>query len=331
MIGRRGVMKEYALNMSLLRYRQSLPLSIKVKMTRRRIREFIDYYGMEQVYVSFSGGKDSTVLLDIVRKDFPEVLAVFLDTWLEYPQIRQFVKTFKNVEVIKPTMNLKDIILQYGWCYPSKDVAQAIWYARQGSDWALNKLNGLDKEGNYSEYRQQYKKWLPLYESDIQISPYCCIKQKEEPVSLFEEETGRHPIIGLMAEESARRQDAYLRTGCNSFESDRPMSKAMGFWTVQDVLQYTVENNIKIADVYGLVYEEGQIPGQCSFVQRSGKLKCSGEQRTGCMFCPVGCHLDHFAKFKRLKDLNPTLYDYCMDDLGEKKLLDFIKKNYIKK
>ena len=47
---------------------QSLPLSAKVRMTEYRIRQWIDYYGKDGVYVSFSGGKDSTVLLHMIRK-----------------------------------------------------------------------------------------------------------------------------------------------------------------------------------------------------------------------------------------------------------------------
>ena len=58
---------------------QSMPLNIKVRMTQNRIRGWVDEYGEDGVYVSFSGGKDSTVLLDIVRKMYPNVLAVFVD------------------------------------------------------------------------------------------------------------------------------------------------------------------------------------------------------------------------------------------------------------
>ena len=78
---------------------QSMPLSIKVRMTEKRIRGWIEEYGVDGVYVSFSGGKDSTVLLDIVRKLYPDVLAVYVDTGLEYPEIREFVKSFDNIEV----------------------------------------------------------------------------------------------------------------------------------------------------------------------------------------------------------------------------------------
>lgn len=297
-------------------------------MTRNRIRNFITEYGTDGVYISFSGGKDSTVLMDIARQIDNRIPAVFVDTWLEYPQIRRFVKMYDNVVTLKPVMGLKAIIEQYGWCFPSKDVAQTIWYARQGREWALNKLHGLDQNGKRSAYRKQYVKWLPLYESDLLISPFCCIMQKEKPVALYEKQTGRHPVLALMAEESARRKEAYLRTGCNSFESKRPLSKPMGFWKEQDVLRYKIQNHLAIAEPYGEVVEEGQVPGQISFVPSDSKLRCTGEQRTGCMFCPVGCHLTNFDKFKRLKAYNPNLYNFCMEELGEKRLLEWIEKNY---
>lgn len=121
---------KYTLDANVLCYRQSLPLDVKVVITKNRIRNFITEYGTEGVYLSFSGGKDSTVLMDIARQIDNRILAVFVDIWLEYPQIRSFVGKFDNVVMLKPTMGLKDIIRQYGWCFPGKDVAQTIWYAQ---------------------------------------------------------------------------------------------------------------------------------------------------------------------------------------------------------
>lgn len=317
---------EHFLTNEELAIRQSLPLKVKVEMTKRRIEEFINEFGVNGVYLSFSGGIDSTVLLHIARQVNSDIKAVFLDTWLEYPQIRQFVKQYENVDVIKPQKSMKQIINESGWCFPSKDVAECIEAYRRGLKWAENKLNGLDSKGQKSEFRQQYKKWLPLADSDIKISHKCCIEMKENPVKKYEKETDRKPIVGLMAEESARRKEAYLRTGCNSFNSNRPISKPIGFWTKQDILKYLFVNDISIAEPYGEIAEQGQ-----RSLCKDCKLTTTGESRTGCMFCPIGCHLDNFAKFKRLKKFNPKLYDYCMEELGEKKLLDFIYKHYVKK
>ena len=74
-----------------LKLMQNYPLWMKVEKTKQRIREWYEYYNGE-VYVSFSGGKDSTVLLHLVRSIYPDVEAVFSDTGLEYPEIKEFVK-----------------------------------------------------------------------------------------------------------------------------------------------------------------------------------------------------------------------------------------------
>lgn len=110
---------------------QSLPLQAKIQMTRRRISEWVDAFGEDGIYVSFSGGKDSTVLLDIVRKDYPDVRAVFIDTGLEYPEIRKFVRMFDNVDWLKPKMTFKQVIEKYGYPFISKEVSECVDGARK--------------------------------------------------------------------------------------------------------------------------------------------------------------------------------------------------------
>ena len=284
-------------------------------------------YGLDGVYVSFSGGKDSTALLHICRKLYPDIQAVFLDTWLEFPEIREFVKTFDDVAFIKPAKSMKEIVKEDGWCFPSKDVAHTIYYYRLGKEWADKKLHGFDKNGKYSKFRQQYKKWLPLAESNIPISHKCCLDMKERPVQVYERKTKRHPLLALMAEESQRREQAYLRTGCNSFNSDRPQSKPLGFWTEQDILNYIRLNNLPIASPYGKI---SKMSNHKQLFCSNCKYTTSKEKRTGCMFCPIACHLDKFAKFERLKKSHPKIYDFCMEELNEKELLQFVQKNYTK-
>ena len=110
---------------------QGMSLEAKVEMTKRRIQQWIDEYGEDGVYVSFSGGKDSTVLLDLVRQDHPSVRGVFIDTGLEYPEIRDFVRTFDNIDWLKPKMTFKKVIEKYGYPFISKEVAECVYGARK--------------------------------------------------------------------------------------------------------------------------------------------------------------------------------------------------------
>lgn len=109
-----------------LKILQAYPLDLKIKKTQLRIREWVDYYGVDGVYVSFSGGKDSTVLLDIVRKMYPDIEAVFCDTGLEYPEIRSFVKSFDNVTILRPKMRFDEVIRKYGYPFIGKEVAERV-------------------------------------------------------------------------------------------------------------------------------------------------------------------------------------------------------------
>ena len=110
---------------------QALPLQVKVEKTKQRIREWVDRYGEDGVYISFSGGKDSTVLLHIAREMYPNMKAVFVDTGLEYPEIREFVKTFDNVDWVKPKMNFRQVLERYGYPFISKEVSECVYGARK--------------------------------------------------------------------------------------------------------------------------------------------------------------------------------------------------------
>ena len=114
-----------------LRILQAYPLDLKVKKTQLRIREWVNYYGAENCAVSFSGGKDSTVLLHIVRELYPDIEAVFCNTGLEYPQVQKFAKSFENVTVLTPKMNFKEVITKYGYPFISKEVAERVHNARR--------------------------------------------------------------------------------------------------------------------------------------------------------------------------------------------------------
>ena len=99
-----------------LRRLQSLPLEDKITLTKLRIQEWYEHWG-GAVFVSFSGGKDSTVLLKLVRELYPDVKAVYCDTGLEYPEVKEHVKSFDNVEIIRPKKTFKQVVEEYGWVF----------------------------------------------------------------------------------------------------------------------------------------------------------------------------------------------------------------------
>jgi len=296
-----------------LKIMQAWPLWKKIQVTQTRIMEwYMRFDGM--VCVSVSGGKDSAVLYDLARRCYPDIEAVYVNTGLDFPEVRRFAMDTPNVTVLHPKMKFDEVVERYGWCYPSKDVAHTVYYARKGSKWAIDRFDGVNGDGTPSKWRKShYSKWKFLVDAPFKISAICCDIMKEKPLNTYQKESGKQPIIGIMAFESERRRQAWLQTGCNSFHSKKPVSKPMSFWTNQDVLQYIKNYNIPIASVYGDIVEDAK-----------GNLSTTGEQRTGCVFCPVGCHRDKVNRFQRMAESHPKLHKYCMDALGLGAFLDFI-------
>ena len=298
---------------------QALSLEEKIQISKARIIEWYEAYN-GQVYVSFSGGKDSTVLLDLVRKIYPDVPAVFIDTGLEYPEIREFVKTKENVAWLKPEMNFRKVIETYGYPIISKDVSQQIYEARKCPNGRA--ASRFDRNSEYNiKYKQRYsvERYKYLLESEIPISHMCCHVMKKTPAKKYEKETGRKTILGTMTCESALRKTRWLQNGCNAFDAKRPTSQPLSFWTEQDVLEYILKYNLLYAPVYGEI-KKGD----------NGKYYTTKCDRTGCVFCAYAAHLEKEPnRFQRLKQTHPKLWDYCMrpwnrGGLGMREVLDYI-------
>ena len=292
---------------------QNLPLDIKIAKSKLRIEEWISWYGYDKVYISFSGGKDSTVLMHLVRQVNPSIPAVFVDTGLEYPEVKDFVKKQENVITLRPDMSFKQVIETYGYPMVSKEQANYLDDIRTGTDYMRTRRLEGDSKGRF----KLSKKWHYLMEAPFKVSHRCCNIMKKKPIKKYEKETGKVPFIGTMASESQLRQQSYLKNGCNAFESKRPISTPIGFWTEQDVLAYIKLYNLEIASVYGEIVTE------------NGKLKTTKCDRTGCVFCGFGVHLEKEPnRYQRLEQTHPQLHRYCMDKLGFKGVCQYMNIPY---
>lgn len=330
-----------------LRSFQKLPLDIKIRLTEDRINEYVRVFGIDNVCISFSGGKDSTVVLDIARKTYPNIKAVYCDTGLEYPEIKQFVKSFSNVEIIRPKMVFADVIKEYGYPIISKDISNTLFaqrYSKTQNTIRMKKLLGEGEFGGDSRYN--YSKWLPLLDVDFKIGDSCCSIMKKNPLKDYQKKTKQKPIVCTMADESMLRTQRWLKDGCTIWEGRNTSCKPISFWTNQDILQYIKENNLPIASVYGEIVEtiDGNAEQMC--IEGCGnKLKCTGCQRTGCMYCGYGAHLEKQGekRFVKLKQTHPKIYDFVMnggehneqglwqptkEGLGFKYVLDTLNKIY---
>jgi 3'-phosphoadenosine 5'-phosphosulfate sulfotransferase (PAPS reductase)/FAD synthetase len=303
---------------------QALPLEVKIRKTQERIKEWYEHWN-GQVYVSFSGGKDSTVLLHIVRQMYPDVEAVFVDTGLEYPEIRDFVKTFDNVAWLRPKMNFKQVIEKYGYPVISKMASRQIHDVKLHgkSCWAWGCFNGRE-EGFYN-----MGKWKSIIDSPFKISDQCCNVMKKKPVKEYGKISGKKAIIGTMTDESQQREATWLKQGCNAFCNKNPVSNPLSFWTEQDILHYIMQNNLQIASCYGEIIEGDQLQGQTCLDGCMSHLTTSKCKRTGCMFCMFGVHLEKEPnRFQMMKETHPKQYDYCINKLGLGEVLDYINVKY---
>jgi 3'-phosphoadenosine 5'-phosphosulfate sulfotransferase (PAPS reductase)/FAD synthetase len=303
-----------------LKYLQAMPLDIKIGMTQNRIREWVREYGTDGVYVSFSGGKDSTVLLHIVREMYPSIEAVFVNTGLEYPEIQKFVKTFDNVTILRPKMRFDEVIKKYGYPIISKSVSNCVRGAKMGQQSRINLLNGLDCDGTDRHTKFSKLKYKPLLDVDFEISDMCCDVMKKSPSYIYQRKTGKVPILATMAAESMLREKNWIKHGCNAFDAKHKQSAPMSFWTEQDVLHYIKKYNVPVASVYGQV-QYATDPDQIRLEELGVDCECATEElittgcdRTGCIFCAFGCHLEKEpSRFQRLKETHPRQYDYCIN------------------
>ena len=168
------------------------------------------------------------------------------------------------------------------------------------------RLTGKRKNGVVDRLGVIPKKWHYLIDAPFKISDHCCDVIKKAPLRAYEKKRGTRPLVGIMASDSHRRKLDYLRTGCNIFKKGKEMSLPLSFWGERDVWRYLKGNKLPYSKIYDL-----------------------GEERTGCIYCMFGCHIERTPnRFQRMYHIHPKLYDYCINKLGLAEVLDYIRVSY---
>ena len=280
-----------------MKMRLTLPLDVKILLSQYRIKQFHKFKAGE-VYVSYSGGKDSIVLLHLVRSVYPGVEGVFFDNHLEYPDIREFISRQENIRRITPKLKFKEVVEKYGYPVVSKENSRKIHEIRNTKSDLLrhNRMNG-----NHKGNGKLPEKWKYLIDAPFKISDRCCYYLKKQPAENYEKETGRSPYIGMKSQDSRLREHTLHQ--CNIYDDKRPRSNPLSFWTDADVWQYIKDNNLE----YPAIYDRGL-------------------RQTGCMYCLYGAHFKDDKRLEVLQKHYPKQYNYFLNKLNGKEILKWYPK-----
>lgn len=237
-----------------------------------KIQQIISKYGEENFYLSFSGGKDSTVLSALVDMALPDnkIPRVYANTGIELNMIRDFVfelqKTDDRVVVIAPSVPIKQMLEQEGYPFKSKEHSLYVSeYQRMGEKSAYYKryLFPEEKRKSYGCPKILRYQFTPNF--NLKISKKCCDKLKKEPLSLWMKQNNRYfCITGIRADEGGSRNNiSCFNLKNKKFHPLAPITEEWEEWFIE-------KHNIKICDIYKEPYNF---------------------ERTGCKGCPFNIKL----------------------------------------
>lgn len=290
----------------------SLNLEEKVEKSKEIIVDFYESVDSESVYISSSFGKDSLVLIDLVREIYPNVPIIYINTGLEHKSCVELSKKYENVYEIKPKKTMKKIIDKYGYITPyGKEISGAIEQVRRNL--YDGKLNSYRVKQFRGEIGYNYTKFVNDLLAPFKISDKCCYHLKVSPLQSFCNKNGfLYSFMGITAEESSMRRKNLLKYGFNTEKQSRPL----GFWTTNDVLSYLVQNEIEIASCYGEI------------IKKDGVLRTSLHQRNGCVCCPIGSLVESPNKFQLLYQNDRKTWDFVINELNFKEVCDWFNVKY---
>lgn len=242
------------------------------------IKEVNKKHGLEDnAYLSFSGGKDSTIVHFLLDMALPgnNIPRVFIDTGIEYLEIRKFVMEMAGKDprfvIIKPSKPIKAILDKYGYPFKSKEHSHLLsCYQHSGFGKSVNQYLKRDGESKLitcpNSLRYQFDQSFK-----IKIGDKCCLKLKKEPAKKYEKESGRRiAITGMRSEEGGQRKGikgCVLTDGEGNLKKFHPLIVVSEDWEEE----FVKRNSIPLCALYKEPYNF---------------------KRTGCKGCPFALNLE---------------------------------------
>ena len=238
------------------------------------IRDIIRKYGEDQFYISFSGGKDSTVLHYLIDEALPgnNIPRVYADTGIEYNDVKAFVKELQakddRIQIIKPSVNIKRMLERDGYPFKNKQHSRILAVYQHSGVGNTVKQYLYDNRGKFNCPKALKYQFSEAFH--LKVSEKCCQRMKKEPFQRWEKENGRSiALTGMMSSEGGLRESIQ---SCIITDKDGKLKKFHPLLKVSEEWEnwYIESRNIRLCTLYYPPYNF---------------------KRTGCKGCPYALRL----------------------------------------
>ena len=161
------------------------------------IKTTINKYGEDKFYLSFSGGKDSTILHHLLDMALPNnrIPRVFINTGIEYNAIVEFAKELASKDdrfiLLEPSVKITPMLKKYGYPFKSKQHSHNLMvYQHSGIGKTVERYLGIIESS--TKFRcPKMLEYQFTEEFKLKVSDNCCLKMKKEPIHKWEKENNR--------------------------------------------------------------------------------------------------------------------------------------------
>jgi 3'-phosphoadenosine 5'-phosphosulfate sulfotransferase (PAPS reductase)/FAD synthetase len=276
---------------------QSKSLEQKIDWARRCIKRALNT--LKTPSIAFSGGKDSTVLLHLLRQYRPNMLVIYGNTRIEFPECVKFARNLRkewdlNYYEAKPEVSFWWVVENYGWPLMGKT------FGVGGVAHKSSRAKYFDDLAAQGQLTGQY-----AIQAEVPISSACCTFLKERPSQKLQKQLGVDGVfLGIMASESRQRMFNFLEWGEWYYPKSQKIWKShpLAIWTDDDIWAYIRKFDLPYAKLYDMGYYDD-----------FGEW--IAHKRNGCMFCGMDLRFknNHLAIMRRT---HPKIWDFLMRKKG---------------